>query len=56
MNDHCKVLYQNRVFGADRNSKMAATAEHSLALDPMGMHLKIFFLEMTEIFEALHIY
>ena len=30
------VLYKVYVFFADRKSKMAATAEHSLTLDPMG--------------------
>ena len=36
MNDHWKVLYQSHGFGADRKSKMAATVEHSLTLNPMG--------------------
>ena len=40
MNVNWKVLYQSRVFDADRNSKMAATVEHSLTLDPMGNTLK----------------
>ena len=35
-NDHWKVLYKFSVFYADRKSKMAATAGHSLTLDPMG--------------------
>jgi hypothetical protein len=35
-NDHWKVLYTFYVFHADRKSKMAATAIHSLTLDPMG--------------------
>ena len=30
------VLYQKNVFGADAESKMAATAGQSLTLDPMG--------------------
>ena len=36
MNDHWKVLYQNRVFGADLIFKMAAVAGQSLTLNPMG--------------------
>ena len=36
MNDHWMVLYQSHNFHADRKSKMAATAGHSLTLDPMG--------------------
>jgi hypothetical protein len=35
-NDHWKVLYKVSVFYADRISKMATTAGHRLALDPMG--------------------
>jgi hypothetical protein len=34
-NDHWKVLYKFSVFYFDRKSKMAATAEHRLTLDPM---------------------
>ena len=44
INVNWKVLYQNRVFDADRNSKMAAAVEHSLTLDPMGNTLKDFLL------------
>jgi hypothetical protein len=36
MNDHWNVLYQVTVFYADRKSKMAAIAGHSLTLGPMG--------------------
>jgi hypothetical protein len=36
MHDHWKVLYQDTVFYVDRKSKMAATAIHRLALDPIG--------------------
>ena len=35
-NDHWKVLYTVSVLYADRKSKMAATEEHRLTLDPMG--------------------
>ena len=35
MHDHWKVLYKVSIFYADRKSKMAATAEHRLTLDPM---------------------
>ena len=43
MNDHWNVLYQVTVFYADRKSKMAATAEHRLTLDPMGKCSNAFF-------------
>ena len=36
INIHWKGLYQKSVFGAVQNSKMAATVDHSLTLDPMG--------------------
>ena len=36
MNDHWNVLYQVTVFYADQKSKMATTAGHRIALDPMG--------------------
>ena len=45
LNIHWKVLYQNRDFDADQNSKMAATVEHSLTFDPMGNTLKNLLLE-----------
>ena len=40
VNDPWVVLYQNRVFGADPKSKMAATAGQSLTLDLIGNTLK----------------
>ena len=40
VNDPLVVLYQNRVFGADPKSKMAAIAGQNLTLDPMGNTLK----------------
>jgi hypothetical protein len=46
-NDHWKVLYKFYVFYADRKSKMAATAIHKLALDPMGKCSNAFFSETT---------
>ena len=46
-NDHWKVLYKFYVFYADRKSKMAATAGHRLALDPMGKCSNAFFSETT---------
>ena len=45
INVHLKVFYQNLVFDADPNSKMAATVEHSLTLDPKGNTLKDLLLE-----------
>ena len=35
-NVYQKVLYQNGVYGANLKSKMAATEEQNLTLDPMG--------------------
>jgi hypothetical protein len=40
---HWKVLYKVCVFYADRISKMATTAGHRLALDPMGKCSNAFF-------------
>jgi hypothetical protein len=48
MNVHWMVLYNLKVFCSDMKFKMAATAELSLTLDPMGKmfqnawHLNIF--------------
>jgi hypothetical protein len=44
-NDHWKVLYKVSVFYADRKSKMAATAGHSINTEPYG--------ENTEIYSSL---
>ena len=44
MNVHWMVLYNLKVFCSDMKFKMAATAELSLTLDPMG---KCFFSETT---------
>jgi hypothetical protein len=41
-NDHWKVLYKVSVFYTDPKSKMAATAEHRLTLDPMPGYGKMF--------------
>ena len=43
-----KVLF----FYADRKSKMAATAGHSITLDPMGKCSNAFFLETTNMIKA----
>ena len=51
-NDHWKVLYKVCVFYADRISKMATTAGHRLALDPMGKCSNAFFSETTNIIKA----
>jgi hypothetical protein len=51
-NDHWKVLYKVWVFYADRISKMATTAGHRLALDPMGKCSNAFFSETTNIIKA----
>jgi hypothetical protein len=50
--DHWKVLYKVCVFYADRISKMATTAGHRLALDPMGKCSNAFFSETTNIIKA----
>jgi hypothetical protein len=47
MNVHWKVLYKFYVFHADRKSKMAATAIHSLTLNPMGKCSNAFFSGTT---------
>ena len=52
MNDHWKVLYKVCVFYADRKSKMATTAGHSLTLDPMGKCSNAFFSETTNMIKA----
>ena len=52
MNDHWKVLNQVTVFYADRKSKMAATAEHKLTLDPLGKCSNAFFSETTNMIKA----
>jgi len=48
MNDHWMVLYQIYNFHADRKSKMATTARHSLTQDPMGKTVENFFSEKKE--------
>jgi hypothetical protein len=45
-------LYKVCVFYADRKSKMAATAEHRLTLDPMRKCSNAFFSETTNIIKA----
>jgi hypothetical protein len=44
-NDHWKIPYKFSVFYADRKFKMATTAGHILALDPMGKCSNAFFSE-----------
>jgi hypothetical protein len=51
-NDHWKVLYKVSVFYADRKSKMVATAEHRLTLDPMGKCSNAFFSETTNMIKV----
>ena len=51
-NDHWKVLNKFYVFYADRISKMATTAGHRLALDPMGKCSNVFFSETTNMIKA----
>ena len=46
-NDHWKVLYKVSVFYADRKSRMATTAGHTLTLDPIGKCSNAFFSETT---------
>ena len=48
VNNHWMVLYQVSDFCADRTSKMAASAEHSLPLNPMEKVFFISFLETTK--------
>jgi hypothetical protein len=43
---------QVSVFYADRKSKMATTAGHSLILDPMGKCSNAFFSETTNMIKA----
>ena len=43
-NDHWNVLYKVYVFYVDLKSKMAATAEHRLTLDPYGKMFKCLLL------------
>ena len=52
MNDHWMVLYKFLFFTSDRKSKMAATAIHRLALDPMGKCSNAFFSETTNMIKA----
>jgi hypothetical protein len=52
INDHWKVLYKFSVFYAGRKSKMAATAGHTLTLDPMGKYSNAFFSETTNMIKA----
>ena len=51
-NDHWQVLYKFSVFYAGRKSKMAATAEHRLTLDPMGKYSNAFFSESQTVHEC----
>ena len=51
-NDHLKVLYNVSVFYTDRKSKMAATVENILTLDPMGKCSNAFFSETTNMIKA----
>jgi hypothetical protein len=51
-NDHWTVLYKVCVFYADRKSKMATTAEHTLTLDPKGKYSNAFFSETTNMIKA----
>ena len=51
MNDHWMVLNKVCVFYADRKSKMATTAGHSLTLDPMGKCSNAFFSETTNMIQ-----
>jgi len=51
-NDHWKVLYKVSIFYADRKSKMAATAGHTLTLDPMVRCSNTFFSETTNMIKA----
>ena len=44
MNVHWLVLYNLQVFYSDMKLKMAATAGHSLTLDPMGKYFKMLLL------------
>jgi hypothetical protein len=50
--DHWKVLYKFYVFYADRKSKMATTAGHTLTLDPMGKCSNAFFSETKNIIKV----
>ena len=43
---------QISAFYADRKSKMATTAGHRLALDPMGKYSNAFFSETTNMIKA----
>jgi hypothetical protein len=52
LNDHWKVLYIISVLYADRKSKMAATAMHKLALNPMEECSNAFFSETTNMIKA----
>ena len=52
MNDHWNVLYQVTVLYADRKSKMATTAIHTLTLTPMGKCSNAFFSETTNMINA----
>jgi hypothetical protein len=52
MNDHWKVLYKISLLYADRKSKMAATEEHRLTLDPMGKCSNAFFSETTHMIKV----
>ena len=44
-NDPWMNLYKTCVLFADPKFKMAATAEHSLTLGPMGKHVKCYILK-----------
>jgi hypothetical protein len=46
MNVHWMVLYKHYVFCSDMEFKMAATAGHSLTLDPMVILLQFGFSQL----------
>jgi hypothetical protein len=52
MNVHWMILYKFYVFCSNMKFKMAATAELSLTLDPMGKCSNAFFSETTNIIKA----
>jgi hypothetical protein len=51
-NDHWRSSTKLFYFHADRKSKMATTAGHRLALDPMGKCSNAFFSETTNMIKA----
>ena len=50
--DYWKILYKSSLFDANRKSKMATTAGHKLAFNPMGKCSNTFFSETTNMIEA----